>query len=536
MLRRMLGGLGILQVEGATNSREVLSQLQHHRFDVVLSDYYFEDGRDGQQLLEELRQGLLLPPSTVYMLITSERSYQSVASIAELGPDGYLVRPFSGEQLNLRLVRALRRKNVLKPIHLAMEQGSWQQALAACDSVSKKHPRRILDILRLKAEVLLSQERGIEAEEIYRRVLNRKPAPWAKIGLAYSLKEKGAYQEAALLVQQASEAHPEFLAAYDLLADLQHTLGYHKAAQATLDRAARISPHNSQRLRKLGSVALRNQDLAIAIGAYRHVLERHRGTDFCHLDDYANLCRAQVEGGQVGDAQQVLDEMRRLWRGQPQCEFCSAVMESRILHKEGKTEKAREKIAQSLKLFGHFLDDPKLAHALSPNLVLELGDLCLEAKLEAQGKAVLRRLAGEYHDNEEIHRAIKDSFAQHGLEEGGQQMLEEVSAELVWLNNRGVMAAREGDLLGSVTMLMEAAAQVPSTQFLCNAAKAIFTLLDQQGWDEELAQKALDYIDRARFRSPRSNKVSSAQELYRTVATKYGVPPQKLPSMATAKP
>ncbi|MGE5491001.1 MAG: response regulator, partial [Actinomycetota bacterium] len=50
-LRIMLSGLGVTTVHGAGTSAEVIRQVNNHKFDIVLSDFILDDGRDGQQLL-----------------------------------------------------------------------------------------------------------------------------------------------------------------------------------------------------------------------------------------------------------------------------------------------------------------------------------------------------------------------------------------------------------------------------------------------------------------------------------------------------
>ena len=81
-LRLMLSALGITTVHGAGNSAEVIRQVKSNRFDIILSDFVLDDGRDGQQLLEELRHAHLIPLSTVYLIITSERGHTKVVSMA----------------------------------------------------------------------------------------------------------------------------------------------------------------------------------------------------------------------------------------------------------------------------------------------------------------------------------------------------------------------------------------------------------------------------------------------------------------------
>lgn len=58
-LRLMLSALGVTAVHGAGSSAEVIRQVKGNRFDIVLSDFILDDGRDGQQLLEELRHAHL---------------------------------------------------------------------------------------------------------------------------------------------------------------------------------------------------------------------------------------------------------------------------------------------------------------------------------------------------------------------------------------------------------------------------------------------------------------------------------------------
>ena len=195
-LRLMLGALGVTLVHGAGNSAEVIRQVKANRFDIVLSDFVLDDGRDGQQLLEELRHAHLIPLSTVYLIITSERGYTNVVSMAELAPDDYLIKPFTGEQLQARLIKAIYKKHVLRKIYEQIERGSLHEAIAACDRVIQQQPLYMYDALRFKGELLNTLGRTAEAEEVFRRVLEGRVVPWGKMGLATALRDRGALDEA----------------------------------------------------------------------------------------------------------------------------------------------------------------------------------------------------------------------------------------------------------------------------------------------------------------------------------------------------
>jgi hypothetical protein len=120
--------------------------------------------------------------------------------------------------------------------------------------------------------------------------------------------------------------------------------------------------------------------------------------------------------------------------------------------------------------------------------------------------------------------SVQSLYTRAGKAGEGQALLAEVGREIVDLNNRGVLAARRGDVEGSVKLLMEAAERVPNLQFLVNATKAIFTLLEMKGWDPALARRGVRFLQLAQARDMRNARVISARELYQRAARKYGIP------------
>lgn len=105
----------------------------------------------------------------------------------------------------------------------------------------------------------------------------------------------------------------------------------------------------------------------------------------------------------------------------------------------------------------------------------------------------MRQVAAENHEDKNLIEHITGVFAKTGQHDAGKALLDQVGKEIVELNNKGVLAARSGDLEGAVQLLIQAVEQVPNLQFLVNAAKAIFALMDKKGWDEPLAARAVDY-------------------------------------------
>lgn len=523
-LRIMLSALGVTAVHGAGNSAEVIRQVKANRFDVIISDFILEDGRDGQQLLEELRHAHLIPLATVYMIVTSERGYNNVVALAELAPDDYLIKPFTADQLQARLIRVIYKKHILRKIYEQIEAGALQEAIQACDRVIQQQPAYMYDALRFKGELLHSLGRNREAEEVYRRVLEGRVVPWAKMGLATALKERNALDEAEKLAEQVTTEAPDYLAAYDFLAAVHEAQGRLTEAQQALQRAADVSPNNTLRQRLVGDVAVRNHDLLTAEKAYGKVLERHRGSSLKTVDDFANLSRVMVERGDATAARRIVNDMKRDWRGDKQADLAALVTESLCLQREGQTVKAQELVEQAIELQQQVAADASdKGKAVSQRLIVDLAHACFAAGKEDAGKGIMRQVAAENNEDSHLLDHINKVFAKTGQADAGKALLDQVGKEIVDLNNRGVMAARAGDFEGSVQLLIQAAEQVPNLQFLVNAAKAIFTLLDRKGWDADLASKGYEYLQRAQQKDRKSPKVISARELYATVARKYGI-------------
>ena len=109
-LRLTLSNMGMTHVQLVANAAEAIFQVKNKSYDFILCDFNLGEGRDGQQLLEELRHGKLISLETVFMMVTAESYYEKVVAAAELTPDDYMIKPFSAEVLCNRLASILMRE------------------------------------------------------------------------------------------------------------------------------------------------------------------------------------------------------------------------------------------------------------------------------------------------------------------------------------------------------------------------------------------------------------------------------------------
>ncbi len=523
-LRLMLSNLGVTQVHGAGNSAEVIRQVKGNQFDIILSDFVLDDGRDGQQLLEELRHNHLISLSTMYMIITSERAYTNVVALAELAPDDYLIKPFTSEQLLSRLIKALYRKHILHRIYAQIEKGALAKAVQACDQIITGHPAFIFDALRFKGELLLTLGQIEAAEAVYQQVLKAKAIPWAQMGLAMTKRAHGAFDEASAITESLLKECPQFLAAYDFLASLKEQQGEMAAAQVALQRGADASPYNTLRQRLVGDFAMRNEDYLTAEKAYAKVVSRNKGSSLRQIDDMLNLSRSLLERQHIDDARKIIGEMKREWRGDRQAELAGSVMEALCYHAENLETKAAEATLKALEIEEQLSSEAKESQrVLSPRIMIDLAHACYATGEATSGHRISRKVAAEHHEDKRILDRIQRVFEKTGQTADGKTLLDDLGKEIIELNNQGVRAARQGDLEGSVKLLIQAVEKVPSLQFLLNASKAMCTLMNQSGWREDLAAKLVDYLQRAQKKDRKNANVAATKEFALTVAKKYGI-------------
>src|SRR5262245_50541891 len=106
-----LTSMGFKDVLTVASCQKALAPIARIQFDLILCDYHLGEVTSGQQFLEHLRSKHLIPESTLFVMVTARRAYEEVMRAAEFAPDDYLVKPFTGAQLNARLTKLLEKRH-----------------------------------------------------------------------------------------------------------------------------------------------------------------------------------------------------------------------------------------------------------------------------------------------------------------------------------------------------------------------------------------------------------------------------------------
>lgn len=509
-VRIQLADGGLEKCDQARNVKEAVERLTHKTYDLIVCDYNLGQGADGQQLLELLRRKHLLPLSTAFLMITGETGYEQVATAAEYSPDDYLLKPFTAELLRTRLIRILDKKEVLAPLfqHLG-EKDNPVKALAACDALLAQNTRYSLEVLRCKGELLIAQNRNDEALALYESVLQQRSTPWAEVGKARVLAADGNDAAAKEHLTRSLQAYPNYLAAYDSLAELLEKTEP-AAAQEIVEKSLAVAP-TTQRHRRLGALALENKDFARAEEAYKRAVEKDRTGFFKSHDDYAGLARSYSEQGKAQEALATVKDMGQHFSRSPELEARQAAVESQVYAKAGNAEAAKAALQKAKQILQN--------NPLDTSTQLEVAQACFASDDGDAAKDIIRNVAEDHQENEKVLQAARGVFSKAGLDTEGDVFLDDTRKRMVKLNNEAVALAKAGELGKAIAMLTEAADRLRNNcQVAINAALALLMHIHRNGMNTDHLSLAHRYILQARRANPEHARLPEVETFYRKVA------------------
>ena len=390
-LAMTLSSFGAERVEYASKASDALAKMGRYEFDVVLCDYDLGNGYDGLYLFEEVKERNLIKQSCVFMIVTGERRSQRVISAAELAPDDYLLKPFTGDVLASRLGKAMRKREAFRPIDEAIMRNEYLVAIETCSRKIADRGEFTLDFMKLKGSLSLKIGDFDTARSLYMDVLRIKNVPWAKLGLAKALTGLKAHDEARMLFLEVLEDNDHIMEAYDWLARLYRESHDMEQAQLTLKKATSLSPVVIRRQKQLAEVALMNNDLVTAEAASTETLEIAKYTWHRSPTHYAMLARVQLAQGETGNASRTLGRLRRDFRYNQTGEWMADVIDSQIQTSSGNPGRAEQLLKQASERFD------QIEESLSPEAQMEFARACYTQHKTQMGDAVMRDLVRNHH-------------------------------------------------------------------------------------------------------------------------------------------
>jgi tetratricopeptide (TPR) repeat protein len=525
-LQNMLNQAGVTRIESAVNAGTAIKALGRKSFDIVLCEYDLGsgtrgadgggEGQDGQQLLEDLRHHRIIPPWSIFIMLTAEGTYGKVVSAAELTPTDYILKPFTVQVLHERIQKAVARRAALLPVYQLIAQAKPREAIDAAVETARTRPAYALDFARLRAELHASLKEHDLAETVYRDVLAAKPVGWARLGLARAVAAQGRTDEAIPLLEHIVTDNPRLMAAYDLLARCQQERGDAALAKKTLEDAVAISPYVVRRLRRLGEVALETGDTDGAEKSFRQVVTRSRYSEFRNPEDHVNLVRALVGKGDPAGASTVIRDLERSLRGTPAAEACKAISVA-LLHDAAGNGAAAVK---ELKLA---VDAVRAGGALSPHMRVGLAQSCLTHRMDDEASEVMLGALNGGDDALSPQQAL-NVFVRAGRPDLADGIGKQLRAQAQILLGVADEKRNMGDVRGAVQTLLEALHMAPNNlQVMVAVVGGVLRQIMEMGWDHPLAALSEEQLEHIRAVDPDHPRLAALDAELAAAKRKYGI-------------
>jgi tetratricopeptide (TPR) repeat protein len=495
LLRESLRSLGAKNIDQASSGGEAMGLLTRIRYDVVLCDYNLGDGKNGQQVLEEARVRNLVNPSTVWLMVSAEKSVESVMGAAEHQPDAYLIKPITEGVLLTRLNRVWHKKQIFRLIDQAYAEKDYLRAARLCDAAIEGHKAHEIDLLRMKAKLMEKSGEPAKAREVYERVLEQREYQWARAGIAKIRMANGEFEQARQAFQSVIAENRYYIDAYDQLALTYQNLGKLEESCAILERAARLSPNSVPRQRNLGNVALKVGNVQMAEKAFRKCIAIGEYSIMKTPDAYLGLARVCGQKNDAKEALQLLLQVQREFAADyPDIALRSKITEGLVYHESGDYRRARKAGDELEALLNATEDRPDIPTCL------ELATLLFAVGVKDAPVELLCYVIRNNHDNPLLLDEVQQIFDKARLGDEGLEFIRASKKEATDLMNQGVLLWKTGKLNDAVEWMRQARQKVPNNQrILFNAAQILVSHLQQHGYDAPLSAEAyevLHHVDR----------------------------------------
>lgn len=504
MLRDFVKNMGVVQIDTASNGRDAISHLNGNKYDIVICDYNLGPGANGQQVLEEAKMRALIGVSTIWVMVTAEKTAEMVMGAAEIKPDDYLLKPINQVLLQSRLEKLIARKQSLGTVEAAIRAKDFGAAIGQCDHLLKTQAVNPQEILRIKSDLLLTLGDYAAARALFEAVQAQRSVPWAKTGLGKVLFYANDAVGAAALFREVLAENPMYIEAADWLAKALEATGDLAQAQAVLQEAVKLSPNSPVRQKMLGDTAVKVGALDVAQAAFEKTIKISEHSAHKSPAVYAKLAEVFADKGESQEALNVLKRSKADFRFNPTAALHTATAESRIYQKMGKTDLAQAAMATADQL------TQQLEGKLSPELMVEVARSHLALGHKDKACALFAEVIKNNHENCQLSGQIEAVFANAQMGDVGQALVQASRQEVVDINNQGVTLAKQGDYLQGIKLLRGAVKQLPSSEvMIINLCGLLIALMSREGYKEVLAVEARDLLERVHTLNPANKKYYS---------------------------
>jgi len=477
----MLKAFGAWLIDFAADSHEAISKSEAGCYDVVICDFQLP-GRNGQHVLEELRERKILRHTSVFVMMSAETTLEMVLGAIDHQPDAYINKPVTTDLLKQRLDALLVENEVLYELKHALDMDRISEAISRCQEKIAKGSRYARWCEKMLAALHLRSGEYMAAMQVYEDVLAGRALLWAQVGLARVHMALGDYGKAEVLLRSVIDSTPLCLVAYDLLAETMNQQGNAKEAQLLLTKAVKYSPTAILRHAELGKISWQNLDVENSLEAYRNAVELGRHSIYDRVENHLGFARGLCERASAqapdirvvsaGQAQQVLHDASERFVMQDANLFQKYVIGAKALVAADDRQQASQALKQAEVIYHH--SGPQMA----PDLLLEYARTLLAIDQDIEAEFVLSQLTLMHGNRAEVMNSIED-IRDEPVSIAARQ-------KAAGLNKQGIGLAEHGQLREAAKIFSEALEYSPRHPALnLNLAQVLLKILAEEPAGEQ---------------------------------------------------
>jgi len=490
--RNMLMSLGAKQVDTAGDYQSAFVLLARKKYDLVLCDFNLGDGLNGQQLLRDLRHINRLSHTTLFVVVSAERTKDIVLGTIECEPDGYIAKPFTQGDFKNRITRLVQQQTVFKEYGQALDKKDYVAAFSIADQIRADQPKYSNLALRKKAGVLYELKSYEEALALFNIALEKHIQTWAQIGRARCIAEMGDVTQAIVEFEQIIANNGLAVPAIDSLAVCHLREGRKKEAQQAVVKSIALSPMSIERQRWLGELSVDVGDLETAVKANRSVLKLAKGTLKESQKQYEVFSRTlrksiELESDSKIVREQIQEGRKVLKDGLAKFEEAESLKVNDSLYRaldKFKQGDAEETIA----IIDATLERHKELFGDDTELLIDIAETKLFADDRPGAESILRKLMKDHKSNKALVdrvQAILDIPLPHH-----QRIL------ITEKNRQGKKQYDAGDYENAISSFREALSLYPQHPAInLNAIQAMLKLIESGKRSDKALSEAKEYFN-----------------------------------------
>jgi tetratricopeptide (TPR) repeat protein len=491
-MRQMLRSCGADKIELVAHANQAIQYCTYNHVDVVLCDFNLGEGKNGQHILEELRHKKLLKRSSLFLMVTAETSKEMVMGARENQPDAYLTKPINRAVLEKRLGSLISQRSALMPINREMDRENYPEAISLCLQALPRQPRYKTWLMKTLGDLYFRLGDLAHALKVYDDVLAQRELSWAKLGRCKVLLAKRSFDAAVDGLRELIAKHPDYMEAYDLLAEGLERQGRPTQSQHILEQAAQHSPNALLRQKHLAELASSNQDMGTASDAWRRTVELGTYSIHDNFEHYlalgqtlSDLSEGDLEEEGAARAKEALAVLKRMEKRFPEEDGIavrSQIIQCRVYAGQGQDQQAA-KMLQSIR--------PELENtaAMDAQTGLDYAKTLFRMNHETEAKQLLADMAERFSDDPDTLQKIES------LLDEPVGFRQKIKART--LNRDGIRAFESGNLQEAADTFTKALEIVPDHAALnLNLVQVLMKEYDSTPGKTDLLRRCRTCLDR----------------------------------------